>query len=145
MATVRDDDVEVVTRFLDALSSGHLDSCLDLVTDDLVFSEAASLPFGGDWQGKDGLVGCLRAVGKAFRVRLGEPVISSAGDRVLVRVTGTIASRATGREIPLEALDLYEVRDGLIHRVDVFYKDAAAVIALLDKDRSGLNAERVPT
>jgi hypothetical protein len=36
--------------------------------------------------------------------------------------------------MPLDALDLYEVRDGLIARIDVYYKDAAAVTALCEPE-----------
>jgi ketosteroid isomerase-like protein len=127
---VSSSDVEVVRRFTTSLATGELETCRALVAEDLVFSEAPSLPFGGDRTGKQGMLDLLTAVGSDYRVRLAEPVIDQAGDRVLVRVSGTISSRATRREMPLEALDLYEVRDGLIARIDVFYKDAAAVTAL---------------
>ncbi|WP_131767396.1 nuclear transport factor 2 family protein [Candidatus Protofrankia californiensis] len=127
------DDVEIVTRFTSCLAVGDIETCLSLVADDLLFSEASSLAFGGDWEGKDGLVGVLRAVGRDYRVRLDAPQVSAAGDRVLVRVSGTIAARSTGRMIPLDVVDLYDVRDGLIRRVDVFYKDTAAVAGLLDR------------
>jgi ketosteroid isomerase-like protein len=132
--------VDLVTLFTGALGSGDVDTCLALVHDELVFSEAECLPFGGDFVGRQGLLELLSAVGRDYRIQLEAPQVDRAGDRVLVRVRGTIASRATGREMPLEALDLYDVRDGLIARVDVFYKDAAAVTALCHSEpttRSG--------
>ncbi len=125
-------DVEVVRQFVASLSVGDLDTCNTLIADDLVFAEADCLPFGGEWKGKDGLVGMLTAVAKNYRIKLGEPTIADAGDRVLVRVSGTIGSRATGRSLPLDAVDVYTVTGGLISRVDVYYKDAAAVAALCD-------------
>jgi uncharacterized protein len=125
-------EVEVVRRFVSALATGDLDTCQALVSQSLVFSEAASLPFGGDRVGSQGLLDLLAAVSRDYRVKLAEPVVAAAGDRVLVRVSGTIGSLVSGREMPLEALDLYDVRDGLIVRVDVFYKDAAAVTGLCE-------------
>jgi ketosteroid isomerase-like protein len=123
--------VEVVTHFTAALKTGDLEACRALVREDLVFSEAPSLPFGGDHTGWEAVVGMLGIIGREYRIRLDDPVIAAAGDRVLVRVSGSISSRATGRQMPLEAVDLYHVDDaGLITRVDVFYKDAAAVSAL---------------
>lgn len=126
----------VVTTFTASLAAGDLDACRALVAADLVFSEAPNLPFGGDRTGPRGLADLLAAVSRDYRVRLAEPVVAALDDgpsgRVLVQVSGTIASRATGRSMPLDALDLYEVADGLITRVDVYYKDAAAVAALLD-------------
>lgn len=124
--------IDVVTRFAAALAVGDIESSLALVHENLIFSEAPSLPFGGDRIGSQGLQDLLAAISRDYRIRLGQPTVTGAGDRVLVRVQGTIASRATGRQMPLEALDLYDVRDGLIQRVDVFYKDAAAVTALCE-------------
>ena len=128
------DPVEVVTRFVRGLVDGDITTCLALVDDDLVFSEAPSLSFGGDRRGPQGVLDLLKSVTRDYQIKLGEPIISAAGDRVLVQVSGTIGSRATGREMALDALDLYEVRDGLITRVDVYYKDAAAVTALAEAD-----------
>jgi ketosteroid isomerase-like protein len=124
-------DVDTVSGFLASLSRGDLATCQTLVTDDLIFSEAPSLPFGGDYDGPDGLTQLLAALTRDFSLRLEEPRISAAGDQVLVRVNGTIRARTTGATMPLEALDLYTLRDGLISRVDVYYKDAAAVTALM--------------
>jgi hypothetical protein len=126
--------LEVVTAFTTSLGAGDLDACRSLIHPDLVFSEAPSLPFGGDYLGHDGFLALLSGVAKHYRVRLAEPIVAAAGDRVLVRVSGTISSRLTSRTIPLDALDLYEVRDGLVARIDVYYKDAAAVTALCEPD-----------
>lgn len=125
-----DNPVEVVERFTAALAAADLDSCLSLVSEQLVFSEAESLPFGGDHVGRQGFLDLLADVSRDYRVRLEKPIVAEAGDRVLVRVRGTIAARQTGRQLSLEALDLYEVQAGLITRVDVFYRDSAAVTAL---------------
>jgi ketosteroid isomerase-like protein len=124
------DDMAVVRRFTDGLRAGDIAECLDLVHDDLVFAEAPSLPFGGDHVGKDGLVQMLRAVSRQFRVKLGTPEIVAGEEFVAVRVSGTMTSRATDRSMPMDVVDIYRVRDGRIARVDVFYKDTAAVVEL---------------
>lgn len=124
------DAVGVVTEFVHLLGSGEFDKCLAMIEADAVITEAPNLPFGGEWRGPQGFADMAKAVAKEYRLRLGEPVISAAGDRVLVRVSGTIAARASGREMPLDALDLYTVHGGRITGLDVYYKDAAAVTAL---------------
>lgn len=122
---------QVVQRFVTALARGELDDCLELVADGIVFSEAPSLPFGGDWAGKQGVRDLLAAIGRQYRVRLGPPRVLGGGDGgVVVRMSGAITGRASGTQLPLDCLDLYQVEQGLITRVDVFYKDAAAVAAL---------------
>lgn len=132
--------LEVVRSFTGSLGRGEIDACQKLISPDLVFSEAECLPFGGDWLGAQGFVDFLSAVSTHYRVRVAEMVVSEAGDRVLARVSGTISSRATGRSLPLDAMDLYEVREGLIVRVDVYYKDAAAVTNLLEPVDAGAPA-----
>lgn len=126
-----DTPLEAVRAFTERLGRGEIDACKELIHPDLVFSEAPSLPFGGDWVGPAGFADFLAAVSTHYRVRIAEIVLEEAGDRVLARVSGTIESRATRRSVPLDALDLYEVRGGLIARVDVYYKDAAAVTDLM--------------
>ncbi|GAA0612428.1 hypothetical protein GCM10009547_13060 [Sporichthya brevicatena] len=123
---------DVVRRFTAAMQTGDIGTCCALLTEDSVFSEAPSLPFGGDWHGSGGFRSFLSAVATHYRVRLTDLRIDPAGGRVLVRVSGTISSRATGRSLPLDAIDVYEVRKGRIARVDVYYKDSAAVAALCE-------------
>lgn len=129
-------DVAVVRKFTDGLRAGDVAGCLELVHDELVFAEAASLPFGGDYLGKEGFVQLLRNVSRDFRVELGTPEIGAGEEFVAVRVTGTMTSRATGRSMPMDVVDLYQVRAGKIARVDVFYKDTAAVVELTEQEPS---------
>jgi ketosteroid isomerase-like protein len=143
MAVIRDSrkaDTDVVHAFTVGLSRGDLDSCQALLHPGFVFSEAESLPFGGERHGTQGFLDLLAAVARDYRVILDHPQISDAGDQVLVRVGGSIGSRATGRRMALNALDLYTLQDGLIARIEVFYKDTAAVIALCVGDASGAHA-----
>jgi ketosteroid isomerase-like protein len=127
---------QVVQGFVVALARGELDDCLELVADGIVFSEARSLPFGGDWTGKQGVRDLFAAVARQYRVRLGPPQVLGGGIGGVVRMSGRITGRATGIQLPLDCLDLYQVEHGLISRVDVFYKDATAVAALAADPRA---------
>jgi uncharacterized protein len=129
-----DDDTAVVAKFTAGLEAGDIDGCLDLLDDQIVFSEAASLPFGGDYAGQDGFRQLLRNVSRDFRVRLDPPEISDGGPFVAVRVHGTMTSRLTRRSLPMQCVDLYQLRDGKIIRVDVFYQDPSAVSELCRDD-----------
>jgi ketosteroid isomerase-like protein len=128
------DNTAVVRKFTAGLRAGDVGSCLDLLDDEIVFSEAASLPFGGDYVGKDGFVQLLRNVARDLRVRLDAPQIGDAGPFVAVRVYGTMTSRATGRGLQMQVVDLYQLRAGKIVRVDVFYQDSRAVSELCRDD-----------
>ncbi|HEV7689121.1 MAG TPA: nuclear transport factor 2 family protein [Acidimicrobiia bacterium] len=126
--------VEIVGRFTAALAAGDVKTCLALLHPDNVFDEAPGLPFGGDYSGHEGFIRLLKDVGRLFEVKLSEPQVSPAGDCVLVRLTGTFTSRATGRTLETPVVDLYTVRDGKVARVDVFYKDTRAMAQLCAED-----------
>jgi uncharacterized protein len=131
---VQVDALHVVRTFTAALGAGEIRTCLGLLADDIVFAEAASLPFGGDWVGKDGFKALLKAVARDFDVRLDPAAVDAAGEAVLARMYGTFTSRKTGRAMPMQVLDLYTVRDGLVTRVDVYYKDSRALWELCEPE-----------
>lgn len=124
------DDVAVVRAFTDAMRSGDIDTCLEMVDPDLVFSEAESLPFGGEYHGKDGFLQLLRNVGRHLKVELAAPEITGGDGLVAVRVHGTMTARATGRSMPMDVVDLYRLSAGKVTRVEVFYKEPTAVADL---------------
>ncbi len=123
-------NVEVVRMFTDSLRSGDIGACVALLDEASVFSEAASLPFGGDYVGPDGFRRMLGAVNRDFRVALQPPEIAGTGDWVAVVVRGTFTSRATGRSMPVDCVDIYRLRNRKIVRVDVHYKEPGALAQL---------------
>lgn len=128
---MRVDNVEVVRKFLSALRARDMSACASLTTDDFVVSEPASLPYGGEWTGIQGLTDMLSAVGRSYRIDLDAPELHGFDESVLVRVSGTITARESGRQMRLDALDLYQLRNGAILSLNVYYKDAVAVVDLL--------------
>jgi ketosteroid isomerase-like protein len=69
-------------------------------------------------------------------VKLGTPDIVAGEAFVAVRVNGTMTSRSTDRSMPMDVVDIYQLREGKIARVDVFYKDTAAVVGLGQQEAS---------
>jgi ketosteroid isomerase-like protein len=124
------DDVAVVRAFTDAMRAGDIHTCLTMIDPDLVFSEAESLPFGGDYHGKDGFLQLLRNVSRHLKVELATPEITGGDGLVAVRVHGTMTARATGRSMQMDVVDLYRLSAGKVTRVDVFYKEPTAVTDL---------------
>ncbi|MCX2934461.1 nuclear transport factor 2 family protein [Mycobacterium sp. CVI_P3] len=123
-------NVEIVRRFTEGLRAGDIDACAALLDHTNVFSEAPSLPFGGEYVGIDGFRRMLAAVSRDFRVRLEPPEIAGTDDWVAVVVHGTFTSRGTGRSMPVECVDIYRLRDAKIVRVDVHYKEPGALTEL---------------
>jgi hypothetical protein len=51
---------------------------------------------------------------------------------VAVKLAMAFKSRKSGRELPMPGVELYSTRDGLVSKIDVFYKDTTSVANLVD-------------
>ena len=113
----------LLERVLDAFNAHDLDAIMALFTEDCVFDmPRGPVPGGRRLVGKD-------AVREGFRSRFegipdvhyGDERHFVAGDRGVSEWTirGTLA---TGEPIEVRGCDLFELRDGKIHRKDSFWK-----------------------
>ena len=113
-----------------AVFSGDHDEAIkiqkSLLHDDFEIVEAPSLPYGGTYRGLDGWHELIRKIMKIWsgvRVTplytLGEP----DGDRFakMYRLSG--ASSATGKKFDTTIFELWEFKDGKIHRTRPYYWD----------------------
>jgi hypothetical protein len=50
--------------------------------------------------------------------------------KILIEFT----SRISGRTLAMPVVEFYDIRDGMLHRVDVYYKDAKAIAGLAAGD-----------
>ena len=74
----------------------------------------------------------LKRMNDALELTAGPVTTDSLGDdAVAARLRLTFASRVSGRSVQMGLVEIYTVRDGLIVELDVYYKDPAAVTALL--------------
>jgi uncharacterized protein len=122
---------ETLDRFRELRHSGRLDEALELVHPDMVLHEAESLPYGGEYHGPDGFRKLFDVVYGLFEVTATVET-HDAGTFCCAIAHCTFTSRQTGRSTDLPIVENYYVENGLITRVDIYYKDTAAVLALLD-------------
>lgn len=113
-----------VETFLGDVKAGNLEGALALLDPGVVVDEPASLPFGGLHHGPDGFVGGLITV----LVRMADFTVErfavlDAGDTAVARLDVCFSDRASGRTLSTRLTEIYEVREGLITSIDVFYKD----------------------
>jgi uncharacterized protein len=125
--------VEIVGRFFEAVLGGDVATLKELVHPDCVVHEPADLPYGGEYEGVDGLLSMFGAISEDFEFSVtGEPLLLDAGaGRVVVRIPATFVGKATGRTASFPIAEIYTIADGQIVDVDVFYKEPGAIRALL--------------
>ncbi len=127
-----DNSVATVRRFMAATGAEGRNERRSLLHDDFVVHEAGGLPFSGDYHGPQGFFELLNTMNDVLEVAVGPITTDPLGnDAVAARFRLTFTSRASGKSVEMGLVEIYTVRDGRIAELDVYYKDPAAVAALL--------------
>ena len=126
------DPQTIVARFAKAIVEARLDDARLLLHDDFVTHEAGGLPYSGEYHGAEGFFELLGKMNEGLELTLGHSVqFLLAENTAAMRSHVTFTSRATGNSVEMSLVEVYTVRDELIVELDVYYKDPAAVTALL--------------
>jgi ketosteroid isomerase-like protein len=133
-STTPTSNADTVKTFYGYLHSGDLDGAATLMTDDFSVDESVELQFGGVYHGRAGLGELLAKIHAQLE---GAPVgeaeyLELGADRVTVLMQTRWTSRKTGRSFSERIVEILTLRDGLIAKLDIYYKQPAAVAALED-------------
>ncbi len=121
-----------VRRFMAATGAERRNERCSLLHDDFVVHEAGGLPFSGDYHGAQGFFELLNRMNDLLELKAGPITTDPLGnDAVAARFGLTFISRASGKSVQMGLVEIYTVRDGRIAELDVYYKDPAAVAALV--------------
>jgi ketosteroid isomerase-like protein len=102
------------------------------LADDVVMYQAESLPYGGEWRGRQGMERFMAAFSRAWQsLEFIEQRFVSERDTVVVYNRGRLRARASGRVLDTSIMQLISVRDGLVAEFRPFYLDTAAVLEAL--------------
>jgi ketosteroid isomerase-like protein len=123
-----------IARVLAALGSGNGDQIRAICHPDLRIEDPAGLPYGGVYEGFEGM---LEVAGKLFaaiadcRIETELVIGDPAGDEFVLkqRLTGRVAR--TGRPVETSILEHYSFRDGLLVAIRPYYWDTKALAELL--------------
>ncbi len=100
---------------------------------DVVMRQASSLPYGGDWHGRDGFRGFIAAMRDSWDgLWFDEQQFLGDEARVVVYSRGRLRARRTGRILQTSLLQWISFRDGLITEFRPYYQDTSAVLAVLE-------------
>jgi ketosteroid isomerase-like protein len=131
--STRSECAATVAAFLGCVADRDIKGALALLHEDVEIDEPASLAYGGLHKGPGGFVtGVLKVMGGIAEFATDEVTLHDAGDTTVVRMDVTVTARSTRCAIRTSVTEIYEVRDGLIVRIDVFYKDTAALLRIFD-------------
>jgi ketosteroid isomerase-like protein len=132
---------DVLGRFHEAegrfFESGGADvpSFEGILHPDFVLVEPTDGPYGGEWRGREGLLGFLNAMNDDWSEQgpIEAPELIEQGDRVVALATIRAKSRETGRVVEFPLCQVALVRDGLLAETRVFYWDTKEMKTALGK------------
>lgn len=122
----------IVARFSTAVREGDFDEMGRLLHDDFVVHEAGGLPYSGDYRGLSGFRDLLAKMNDAMTLSPGPFTSQPLGEcAVALRFSLTFTSRASGKSVEMNLVEIYTLANDKIVDLDVYYKDPSAVAALL--------------
>jgi hypothetical protein len=126
-------NADVLRAFQEAVGSGAWDKAASLLADDVVFHEAPSLPYGGDYHGVAGYRELVERAVALGRFEYGSTPHSHTTNEgvVILESEFTVTGTKTGRSATTPFAEVYRFVDAKIADVFVFYFDGPAVTAAL--------------
>ena len=122
--------LEVVTAIYDAFARRDLEAVLALTSPDIVVTQDPALPWGGRFEGHDGLGRFVMALLGSIDSAVTVEAIFQAGDQVVQygRTAGTV--RSTGAAFDIPECHVWRVEDGVAVEAQYFIESAAMLEAL---------------
>lgn len=133
MGQREDVNIAVVKRFYEYLERGDRDGAYDnTMADDCVLHEAPALPYGGVFEGREGIKKTLAGVVSNFdnfEVEIFNYL--AGGEEVVVHLGIKGVGRSSRQPFETAIMELWRIRDGKAVEMRPFLYDAQSVIAAL--------------
>jgi ketosteroid isomerase-like protein len=122
----------IVHRFMSATGADGRPERTRLLHEDFVVSAAGGLPFSGEYHGPQGFFDLIWKMNKVLDLTPGPITLNPLGqDAVVASFRLTFTARSSGKHVEMDLVEIYTISDGLIVKLDVYYKDPSAVAALI--------------
>ena len=123
-------NVGLVRRLYAALEAIDLETILEIFDPDVEVHQTEELPWGGDFQGHDGLGRFFGLLRESITSKVTIQSVYAAGSRVVQigRTAGTV--NATGAPFDVQEMHLLTVRDGKVVRFEAHIDTPAMLEAL---------------
>ena len=110
-------NVDVVNEAYSSFAKGDIPALIESVSDDTDWSSPATLPHGGDFSGKDGVLQFFQGIGAKWdSLTIAVDGVADAGDGLVLTVVRASGTRKGGGTAGYGAAHAFTVRDGKITR-----------------------------
>ncbi len=111
------ESVDVVNEAYSSFAKGDISGLLESVSDDTDWSSPASLPHGGDFSGKDGVLKFFQGIGAMWdSLTIEVEGVADTGDGLVLTVVEASGTLKSGGAAGYGAAHAFNVRDGKITR-----------------------------
>lgn len=121
-------NLQALMGFVENVLAGKTEAALEFLHPDVVAHQAESLPYGGEYRGKDEFRELLTKIGETVEFEITLLGMHDADDTIVAVYLAKFTSRASGNSIEMLVSEVYGFTDGLISSVNVFYKDSKAFL-----------------
>lgn len=123
-------NVELVRRLYVALEAVDLETILEIFDPEVEVHQTEELPWGGDFQGHDGLGRFFGLLRENITSTVTVQAVYAAGDEIVQmgRTAGTV--NATGAPFDVQEMHLLTIRDGKVVRFEAHIDTPAMLDAL---------------
>ncbi|MFD8075459.1 nuclear transport factor 2 family protein [Streptomyces sp. NPDC059718] len=136
--TVTQSPADVVRGLYAALSRGDVPGVLERLAPEVIVDEPDQLPYGGVHQGREvfvqSVLGAMMGYA-AVAITAAEVYEGPAG--VVGTLTGTLTAHTTGEEFPLTMVEIHQVEDGTVRKIDVYTKNPRELAAFYARAEAG--------
>lgn len=132
MSTTTTVGSSIVQSMLAAFYQGNIPEVQSYLQPDIEVSQSAGLPYSGTFIGPEGFFTMAQLINEHYEVVNFETRMVDAGAETISYLDLGFTSRATGRQGRTSNIEWYRFVDGKVASIDVYYKDAGAIAALLD-------------
>ncbi|MFX4294039.1 nuclear transport factor 2 family protein [Streptomyces bohaiensis] len=129
---------QVVRGLYDALVTGDVPGVLAKLAPDVIVDEPAQLPYGGVHQGREVFVqSILGAMMGYAEVAITDAEVFEGPTGVVGTLAGTLTARTTGETFPLTMVEIHQVEDGTVQKIDVYTKNPHELAAFYARAEAG--------
>ncbi|MEU2355033.1 nuclear transport factor 2 family protein [Streptomyces misionensis] len=136
--TLEESPAQVVRGLYDALGKGDVPGVLAKLAPDVIIDEPAQLPYGGVHQGREVFVQSILGAMMGYAdVAITDAEVFEGPAGVIGRLTGTLTAHTTGEEFPLTMIEIHQVEDGAVRKIDVYTKNPHELAAFYARAEAG--------
>ena len=129
---VSDENIDVIRRVYDAMKNRDANAMQELFDDDVHVWQSPELPWGGDYEGRDGAFTFFLTLVEHIQSQVTTENLFAAGDHVVQtgRTRGTVTANGAAFDVP--EVHVWKLRDGKVVRFRV-YIDTPAMLDTLGR------------